>query len=197
MADLMQNMRFLDDGDFFGYWPCEFLFQELRLFGGTPLRDVYEKRLDTQFAAHEVPQTPFFDAGVRTAWECATWYRRHYHATVNRLIRRLADSLDRLTYSTPAAMSNVRISAACQRGQVVLVRLKHLAYQFMERLLTFEEELREERPIQEIVSRLDLSMFDACIQEATDALADILHEARAHGLEAVATDWNAIAALAD
>ncbi|NUP14336.1 MAG: radical SAM protein, partial [Polyangiaceae bacterium] len=44
LADFVENVRFLYRNDFFGYWPCEFLFQELRLFPGTPLRAVYEER---------------------------------------------------------------------------------------------------------------------------------------------------------
>lgn len=189
--DFLENVRFLYKSDLFGYWPCEFIFQELRLFAGTRLRSVYEERLKVRFLPHEMPVTPFFDPGVRTAWRCMDWYRHEYHGKVNQLIRALSDSLNRLIFNKEASMSMTpSLIRVCQEGHLAVIRLKHLAYQFLESLLAMVDELLAESAIERIVNGIDLVDFDRTIEDGENTLARLLEEAHESGLETIAKKWH-------
>lgn len=190
LEDLGENLRFLHRNELFGYWPCEHLFQELRLFPRTPLRTKYARMLQVEFPLHTVPVTPFFDPAVETAWRGMQYYMQRYHLVVNQIMKDLVDPVNRLLFDIDQRAALPRpLIQLCQRVHGTMVHLRHLPYHFFVDLLERPADLRAGLAAEELVSRMNLRALHQHIADAQQLHAELLGTAQAAGLEAVASRW--------
>lgn len=190
LEDLNENLRFLYRNELFGYWPCEHLFQELRLFPRTPLRTKYARMLQIEFPPHDVPVTPFFDRGVETAWRCMQYYMQRYHMPINQLMKDLVDPVNRLLFGPGGgAALPAPIIRLCQRVHGMLVHLRHQPYHFFVRLLDCHDELQAGLAAEVIAARMELRSLHQILKEARELQGELLATVRAEGLEKLASVW--------
>jgi radical SAM superfamily enzyme YgiQ (UPF0313 family) len=133
--DLQQNLSFLMRNELFGRWPADFLFQELRLYPGTVLRDRCADRLQTTFDDHVVPDTPFCDRTVEVVFHISQQYYRRYYRRIADTVKRHLDVVIPLTLDCERQASADALSRKCQNAQALAIRLQHAPYTFVSRLL--------------------------------------------------------------
>lgn len=188
--DLVENVRFLLRTELFGYFPCEVLFQEMRLFPKTPIREVHEKRLNVKFNPHIVPQTPFYNQAIETAWKCMQWYVSNYHLMINQLVRELIEPVNRLLFNTRENIeTDKKLVRLCQEAHKSLIYLRHLPYHFLVRLINQQKALEDGLEPEEIVKLLNLNDLDEKISEAEKVKAELLLYVKGTSLEKIARTW--------
>lgn len=187
--DLKENVRFLFRNELFGYWPCEHLFQELRLFPGTPMREEHRKRLGIEFNPHEMPETPLYDPALKTAWRCMHWYMANYHLRVNQLMREIIEPVNRLLFGNTAAVVDHELLRLCQRAHASMVHLRHLPYHFLERLTCISEDLLSTCETEEAIANIELGDLDARISEAECIRDELISTVWGTDLHHVLNSW--------
>lgn len=124
-ADLEQNVAFLFESEFFGYWPPDPLTSELQLYPDTPMRSSWQERLHTSFAPHSMPRAPFVESEVDAVRRSIQGYEDRFGCTTRGWIERLETAV-RNAHRVPHESEHAEL---VQRARACVVRLKHLQYQ--------------------------------------------------------------------
>lgn len=125
--DLVENVQFLARNNLIGYWPANNLFQELRLFPGTALRDKYEEKNQSSYPNHKMPVTPLFDPSVAKIFELMQMYLGDWQMTTDRLIKKLNKRISQ-NFIHAETHPNLKL---CSLAHATVCRLKHLPYRFL------------------------------------------------------------------
>lgn len=147
-ADLQENYRFLYRNNFIGYWPADYLFQELRLFPATPFRTEYAHKMGVTFSPHVVPSTPFFDAAVSSAVHIMHTYLNYFQQRTNALISVLAENSLKQAQKDYALRGTPTL---IQRAEAASIQLRHLPSRFFEWLVGLEGEIVSNLTFEDII----------------------------------------------
>jgi radical SAM superfamily enzyme YgiQ (UPF0313 family) len=178
VADVRANLEFLNDAELYGYWPAESLFQELRLYPGTKMRDRHVA-LGLECNRHEVPSTPFYADDLAAVFREAWRYRQEHQAMTDEAVKQVHKTIAGVE-AVDAGGVDPELRAVRQDLQERAIRLRHLPYAFLETLAGTPGRPRREPDEARSAAMRELARAVSVVQEARAALgdADVLADLR-------------------
>ena len=166
LEDLVENVRFVKENELTGYWPPSVLFNSLKLYPGTPIRDRYrDAHPGVQLPVHTIPLVGFDDHRVAAFAAALDIYWQQVQGRTDQIVQGLYRAL---TQPEPGFGPDL-----LQQGFRWVIRLQHLPFLLFEFVLGHQEILTAGNSGQQILDIAGLAAHIATQNEAERCLAEI------------------------
>ena len=181
LGDLIENARFVRRNELVGLWPPALLFQEVRLYPGTQLRQLHEAANGSS-AIHEVPDLIFHDPDVAYVFSAMSFFASARQASLNVLVGDTRKLLGTFLQSCPSRTG--ALGELAQRAALGEIRLRHVPYDFFEALLTRVADGQASQSVADEVAWGVVNLnVDGLIADGVQLVDELSVAVRALGLE--------------
>lgn len=182
LEDIAENFRFVKENELSGYWPPSVLFNSLKLYPGTPIRDKYAlAHPDVKLPLHTIPLVGFDDSRIAALAAALDIYWQEVQGRTNRIAQELYRVTAAILDLARSAQGAPELARSLQQGFRWLIRLQHLPYQLFEFVLGHQEILVHGKTGREILECAAVNSHIAAQDGAQRCLSEILKELRAAG----------------